>query len=451
MDKFFNPSSVAVIGVSRDPNKVGHVIFRNLLDAGYSGKIYPVNPNAEAILNQKVYPSVKDIPEIVDLAVVAVPAEVVPKVMQECGKKKIKNLIVISSGFAEIGEQKLEDRLVKLVKKYKMRMIGPNCLGTFDGFSRFDSLFLPRYRLKRPKEGGISFICQSGAVGSAILDLATTQGFGFSKFVSYGNASDIDETDLLEYVGSDPNTSVVCMYIEGVKDGRKFLDVARKISKKKPIIVIKGGITEEGNKAVISHTGALAGSAEIYSGVFKQAGVIQASSLEEMFDFAKMLEKSITPKGDRVQIITNGGGYGVLSTDAMIKNNLKLAELSKETVKNLKKVFPKRVLIGNPMDLVGDATTERYKMAIDATMADENVDVLLVIILYQTPLVTTDIVDVIIEANRMHQKPIVVVSTGGEFTEVLRKNLEDNGVPTYTYPESAVKSIRALVDNMVKK
>ncbi|TAL48523.1 CoA-binding protein [archaeon] len=446
MDSFFNPSSVAIIGASRDPNKVGHVILRNLLDSGWKGKIFPVNPNAEEILNNKVYASVKDIPEPVDLAIVAVPAEIVLKVVQECGKKKIRNAIVISSGFAEIGEHKLEEKLVQLVKKLKIRMIGPNCLGTFDGFSSFDSLFLPRYRLKRPREGGISFICQSGAIGSAILDLATTQGFGFSKFASYGNAADIDESDLLEYVGNDPNTQVVCIYIEGVKDGRKFLEVARKVSKKKPIIAIKGGVTEQGNKAVMSHTGALAGSAEIYAGVFKQAGIIQAASLEEMFDFAKIFEKSMAPKGQRVQVITNGGGYGILSTDAIVKNDLKLAELSKETSSNLRKVFPERVIVKNPMDLIGDATTERYKLAMDACMADDNADVLLVVILYQTPLVTTDVVDVIIEAKRMQKKPIVVVSTGGEFTEVLRKNLEDNGIPTYTYPESAVKSIKALAD-----
>ncbi len=445
LDSFFNAQSIAVIGVSRDPNKVGHVIFRNFVDGGYQGKIFAVNPNAENILNHHSYASVLDILEKIDLAIVAVPAEVVPKVLEECGKKKIQNVIIDSAGFKEIGDYKLEKKLEDTIKRYKLRVIGPNALGVYDAYSKIDSLFLPRFRMSRPKEGVISFVCQSGAVGSSVVDLATAEGYGFAKFISYGNAVDVDETDLIEYLGSDDKTKVICLYVEAVKNGRKFLEVCKKVSKKKPIIAIKGGVTEAGAKATLSHTGSLAGSAEIYFGVFKQAGIIHAENLEDMFDFAKILEKCIKPKGGRLQIITNGGGYGILAVDAATKNGTKLAELSNETKKGLRKQLPPIINIENPLDLVGDATSARYKLCIDACMKDKNVDVLLIIVLVQTPLIATDIVDILVEANDLKKKPIVIVSAGGEYTEVMRRNLEQNGIPTYTYPEDAVRSVQQLV------
>lgn len=444
LDSFFSAKNIAIIGVSRDPRKVGHVIFRNFIDAEYAGNIFVVNPNAEEILNKKAYKSVLDIPEKVDMAIIAVPAEHVVKVVNECGKKKIRDVIIITSGFLEVGDTKLDRQLELALKKNKIRCIGPNCLGTFDAYTKLDSLFLPRYRLQRPKPGFISFVCQSGAVGSSILDLATEQGYGFSKFVSYGNAMNIDEADIIEYLEKDEKTKVICLYVEGIKDGKKFLRIAKEVSKKKPIVAIKGGKTTEGSKATLSHTGSLAGAAEIYSGVFKQAGVIEVNSLEEMFESAKILEKCACPKGKRVLVITNGGGYGILSTDAIITNSLDMAQLSKDSVKQLKQLLP-RVAAENPIDLLGDASTESYKDALQIALSDKNIDIILVIVLYQTPLVTTDIVDVLIENNDMKKKPIVVVSAGGEFTEVLRKNVEMNNIPTYTFPENAVKAIKNLV------
>jgi len=445
LDSFFNAQSIAVIGVSRDPNKVGHVIFRNFVDGGYKGRIYAVNPNAESILNYHAYTSVSDIQENVELVIVAVPAEAIPKVLEECGKKEIRNVIVVSAGFKEVGNYKLEKKLEDVIKKHKLSVIGPNALGVFDAYSKVDSLFLPRFRMSRPKEGVISFVCQSGAIGSSVVDLATAEGYGFAKFISYGNAVDVDESDLIEYLGNDEKTKVICLYIEAVKDGKRFLEVCRKVSKKKPIIAIKGGVTEAGAKATLSHTGSLAGSAEIYFGAFKQAGIIRAENLEDMFDFAKILEKCIPPKGGRLQIITNGGGYGILAVDAASKNGTELAELSKETQKKLRKQLPPIINITNPLDLAGDATSGRYKLCIDACMKDKNVDVLLIIVLVQTPLIATDIVDVLIEANDLKKKPIVVVSTGGEYTEVMRRNLEENKIPTYTYPEDAVRAVQQLV------
>lgn len=450
LDNFFSAKSIAIVGVSRDSKKVGHVILRNFIDGGFRGKIFVVNPNAEDILNYKAYKSVKDIKEKIDLAIIAVPADYVEGVVDECGKKKIKHAVIVTAGFKEVGNYDLDKKLEAALKRNGIKCIGPNCLGTFDAYTKLDSLFLPRYRLQRPKEGSISFICQSGAVGSSVLDLATADGYGFAKFCSYGNAMNVDESDLLEYMGSDPKTKVICMYVEGVKDGKKFITTASRVAKKKPVIILKGGKTAEGSKATMSHTGSLAGSYEVYSGIFKQTGVIEAFTLEEMFEAAKILEKCQKPKGDRTLVITNGGGYGILSTDAIVKAGLKFADLNRVSKGKLKTLLPK-VSPNNPIDLLGDATTESYRVTLNLALADDNVDVLLVIVLYQTPLVTTEMVDVITEANNSKQKPILVVSAGGEFTEVLKKSVESNNVPTYTYPENAVRALKHLTDYYGKK
>ena len=451
LSKFFSAKNIAIIGVSKDPKKVGHIIFRNLIDSNFEGNLFLVNPFADIILNKKVYHSLLNIKENIELAVIALPAKKVPQVIKECGKKKIQNIIIISSGFKEMGNIKLEDEVKNLLEKYKIKCIGVNSLGIFDAYTKLDTLFLPRYRLKRPKPGNISFVSQSGALGLAILDLATSENYGIAKFISYGNATNIDESDILEFLLQDNNTKVICMYIEGVKDGRKFLEIAKKVSKVKPIIVIKGGITEKGKEAALSHTGALAGEAEVYYAAFKQANIIQANSLQEVFNFARILEKSMLTKGDRVQVITNGGGYGVLSIDSIIKNNLSLASLNKKTIEKLKKQLTNLVVISNPIDLSGDATTERYKIAIDACLDDNNVDILLLIVLYQSPLIDTSILDIITEAKDLKKKPIIVVSTGGEFTDTLKRSLEDNGVVNFTFPEDAVKAIKALTEYYLKR
>src|SRR3989344_5160164 len=446
LEPFFKAKSIAVIGASHESGKVGNVIIRNLVDGLYGGKIFPINPNASEILGMKTYPSVNGVKEKIELAVVAVPTELVFKVLGDCRKKGIRNAIIVTAGFREVGNSEGEEKLKKLLKKYKIRAIGPNCLGTFNSHTKLDTMFLLRYRLIRPGKGGISFICQSGSVGSAILDLATSQVYGFPKYSSYGNAADIDESDLLEYMGSDRDTKVIFMYIEGVKNGRKFLETARNVTKKKPVIVIKGGVTAQGSHAIVSHTGSLAGSAEIYFGAFRQAGIIRADSLYDMFNYARVIEACVRPKGSRVQIITNRGGYRVLSNDYVITNGLKMAEMSQVTRKILRKQLPKLVNIGNPLDLVGDATTERYKTVMEAALADGAIDAILLIVLYQTPRITTDIVDMIVEMNDRKRKPIVVVSTGGVFTELLSKHLEANGIPTFEYPEAAVRSIKALAE-----
>ncbi|MEM5812094.1 MAG: CoA-binding protein [Candidatus Aenigmatarchaeota archaeon] len=446
LDYFFNPKSVAIIGASRDPKKIGHVIFRNFVEGKFSGKIFPINPNAEELFGHKCHPTVLEVGEKIDLAVITVPAPIVPNVLEECGKKKIPAAIIISGGFKEIGNTELENEVSRILKKYRMRAIGPNCIGVYDPYSNVDTFFLPRYKLERPGCGKIAFISQSGALGSVILDWMAMKGYKISKFISYGNATDVDEADLIEYLAQDRETEVICAYFEGVKEGRKFYEIARKVSHKKPIIVLKGGTTEEGTEAVASHTGSLAGTSEIYSTAFRQAGLIQATDLEQVFDFARVLSTQPVPKGDRVQIITDGGGYGVMTTDWLIKNNLKLAKMKQENINKIKNACPPHAIIKNPIDLTGDASTDRYKIAIETAMEDPNVDMVAVIILFQIPTLTPDIVDVVSAISERKQKPLIVIAAGGRYTEVLKKSLEDFGVPCFSYPERAAESLRALYE-----
>ncbi len=446
LDNFFKPGSVAVIGASRNPAKVGHVILKNLIDGGFKGRIFPVNPEATSILGYRAYDSVSKISEAVDLAVIAVPAELVLKVVNECYKKKILDVLIVTAGFGESGNSKLEIQLREILDKNKMRCIGVNCLGVFDAYHKFDTLFLPRYRLTRPKPGGISFVCQSGAIGSAILDIAAASGHTFSKFASYGNATQIDESDILEYLHNDETTKVICLYVEGIKNGEKFFETLKKVSAVKPVVVLKGGLTPAGQQATISHTGSLAGDKAVFYGILEQTGAIRADSLEEMFHIAALVEKGVNFSSNRIQIITNGGGYGIISTDGIASSkHLKMAEISPQAITDIKKFSPSAMNVGNPLDLLGDATTERYRLSLDACLNDKNVDGVLLVVLYQTPLITTEIVEVISEAHRKYTKPIIVISTGGEFTELLSRSLMERGLPVFNFPTEAITALDKLV------
>lgn len=445
LNNFFNPKRIAVIGVSRNPNKVGHVIFKNLIEAGFEGEVIPINPETSQILHYRCYPSISKVKKKIDLAIIAIPAEFVLQAVRQCNIHKIKDIVIVTAGFREIGNALLEDKLKTYLNKNKMRCLGVNCLGHFDAYSKVDTLFLPRYRLQRPAAGSISFVCQSGAVGSAILDIAAEQGHKFSKFISYGNATNVNESDIIEYLAQDKTTKVICLYVEGIQEGNKFFEVTRRVSKTKPIIAIKGGLTSAGGKATLSHTGALAGNKAVHLGVFKQTGIIKADSLEEMLNIASLIEKGIKLAGSRTLIITNGGGYGIIATDNISESpHLTMAELSQSSVEYFKKSFPPTVSNHNPLDLVGDATTDRYKIALETALKDKNIDAILLIVLYQTPLITTDIVEVISELHQEYPKPLIVVSTGAEFTKNLSHALEENSIPVFQFPEDAIKALNKL-------
>jgi acetyl coenzyme A synthetase (ADP forming)-like protein len=452
IEKFFSPSSVAIIGASHTKGKIGYAIAENFVRESFKGRVYAVNPDTTPIIGLPTYKNVLEIPDKIDLAVIVVPAVFVTKVLKECAKKKIPSIIIISSGFSEIGKQgeKLEQELKNILKKSKVNVIGPNCVGVYDSASKVDTLFLSLDRLKRPKQGSIAFVSQSGAVGSTILDWLAAEGVGISKFISYGNGVDVNETSLIEYLAKDKKTKVIALYLEGIKaDGKEFMKVAKQVSKKKPIVVLKAGKTSKGSQAVASHTGSLAGSERIFAAVFKQTGIIEAQNWEELVDFSKALAMQPLPKSDRLAIVTNGGGYGVLATDEAERLNLELPEPSNRLKKSLQKKLPPYVSFHNPLDITGDATTERYQTALEEILQKE-FDGAIVITLMQVPTLDSKITDMIISMKKFG-KPLLCCMTGSEFTEKAEKNLENNGIPVYQTPERAVRTFSALVYYAKKK
>ncbi|MGC9037362.1 MAG: acetate--CoA ligase family protein [Candidatus Micrarchaeia archaeon] len=440
------PKSVAIIGASRVPGKAGRVILENYINTGYSGKLYPVNPNAENLLGLKAYAHVSEIKGNIDLAVIAVPAPVVPEVLEECGKKKVKSAVVISGGFAEVGNKELQDKIVKIAEKYNIAMLGPNCLGVLDTRSRVNTLFLPAYKLSEPKVGYVSFVSQSGAVGSTVLDVIEGEGFGLSKFFSYGNAAAIDETDILNYLLKDEETKVVVMYIEGIKRGAEFVKVAKKISMKKPVIVLKAGRTSAGANAAHSHTASLAGNYAVQEAIFKQFGFTVAEDLEDLITYAKIFSLEEETTGNNVAVITNGGGTGVLTADEIgSSGKLKLAEFSEETKEALRKAMPPIVNIADPLDLAGDADAERFGKALELVSRDPNVDMIIAIVLFQTPGADSTVAAEIIKQKNATDKPVVVISPGSSYTAMQKIMMESGGVPVYDSPASAVKALTALL------
>ncbi len=439
------PRSVAIVGASRDPDKVGHVILQNYLNAGFPGRLYPVNKTADKILGLKAYASVLDIKERLDLVVIAVPAPAVPAVMEECGKAGVKAAVVVSGGFAEVGNADLQAQLVSIADRYGIATLGPNCLGVMDPRSRVDTLFLPTYKLSKPQIGGVSFMAQSGAVGSTVLDLISGEGFGLSKFISYGNAAQVDEVDILDYLADDPETNVIVMYIEGIKRGREFIAAAKRAGAIKPVIVLKAGKTAAGVKAAHSHTAALAGDYEVQESIFRQAGFIIADDLSDLLYYAKIFEAEPEPKGPRVAIVTNGGGAGVLTTDALGASGiLSMAEFTRQTSEALRKAMPPLVNIANPLDLAGDAGEERYDKALAALESDANVDMIIVIMLFQTPGADSASAAKLIAYKDRSEKPMIVISIGAGYTEMHKRMMESAGLPVYDSPADAAAALAAL-------
>ena len=452
LEKFFSPSSVVIIGASHTKGKIGYAIAENFVRESFKGSVYAVNPDTTPILGLPTYKSVLDIPDKIDLAVIVVPAVFVAKVLKDCVKKKIPSVVIISGGFSETGEKgrKLEEELKKIVENSKTKVIGPNCVGVYDSTTKVDTLFLAVDRLKRPKQGNIAFVSQSGAVGSSILDWFSVEGVGISKFISYGNAIDVNESQLLKFLAEDDGTRVIAVYLEGIKsDGKEFMKIAKEVAKKKPIVVLKAGKTAKGEKAVVSHTGSLAGSERIFAAVFKQTGIVEAQNWEELADFAKAFSMQPLPKGDRLAIVTDGGGFGVLAADEAERQNLELPEPSSSLIKNLKGKLPPYVSLHNPLDITGDATTERYRIVLEEILKKE-FDGVIVIALMQVPTLDNKIIDTIISMKRF-EKPVLCCMIGSEFTQRAEKMLENNGIPVYQTPERSVRTFSSLVYYAKKK
>ncbi|MBS3817473.1 MAG: CoA-binding protein [Candidatus Thermoplasmatota archaeon] len=445
LDEMFYPESVAVIGASNKEGKVGNSIMRSL-KRKYDGEVFPVNISEDKVLGLKAYSSILEIDEKIDLAVVSVPAEVVPDVVDECGDAGVKNVIVVSAGFSEAGRRDLEREVEDLVEKYGMNLLGPNCLGIYNPSIELDTIFNPPEKQDRPNAGSISFLSQSGAFGAAVLDWFSEEGIGLSKFVSYGNRADIDESDLIEYLSEDDETEQILFYIEGLKHGRKFFSAAERSDK--PILAVKSGRTKEGSSAANSHTASLAGKDKVYEGVFSQSSILRLRDLREMINIAKSLSFQPLPEGDRVGIVTNGGGAGVMATDALVERGLRLASFSSETQAKFRKavkrgIIPEHATLNNPVDIIGDAPAKRYRRAMKITLEEKDVDVLLIILLAQSPSLEEDIVDVL-DDMQDEGKPIIAVAPGGRHTKELRKKIEKRDIPVYQTPEEGIDAIWGL-------
>jgi len=438
LDKIFNPKSVAVVGASDEEGTVGYTLMKNLTQLGFEGKVYPVNIRKSEIMGLKVYKSVNDLPKDVDLAVIATPAKTVPDVVEQCGKAGILGIIIISAGFKEIGAEgkALEDKIVELMRKYNLRIIGPNCLGIIRPSINLNATFAN----KMPKPGNIAFISQSGALGTAILDWATHENIGFSNFVSVGSMIDVAFGDLIDYFGTDPKTRSILMYIEGIKNARNFMSAARHFARTKPLIVVKAGKFGESAKAAASHTGSLTGDDMIYDAAFKRAGIVRVEEIADLFNCAEVLGMQPLPNGPNLVIITNAGGPGVMATDALISRNGSLAKLSQKTMEALNGILPHYWSRANPVDILGDANAERYRAVVDLCLKDENVDGLLIIYTPQGVAEPSEIAKNIVELNRtsMPHKTILTSFMGYEMTEEANRILTENSIPTYSTPEQAI-------------
>lgn len=436
----FNPKVVALIGATDREGSVGLALLKNLLKNNQQRKIYPVNPNRDSVLGINCLKSIKDLPEHVDLAVIATPAKTVPKLVEECGEAGVEGVVIVSAGFREAGEEgrRLEEEIEKIKNKYGIRVLGPNCLGFIRPPIGLNSTFIQ----KDPEPGQIAFISQSGALGSAILDWAVSAHIGFSMFVSLGSMIDIDFGDLIDFLGNDPYTRSILIYMESVGDARKFMSAARGFARNKPIIVIKPGKYSTGAKAALSHTGSMAGSFEVYRAAFRRAGVVRVDEIQDLFNCASVLDSRRLPAGPRLAIITNAGGPGVIAADAVAENGGVLAQLSEITIEELNSILPPYWSRGNPVDVLGDADINRYSVALRMCLADPNVDGVVVIYTPQgaarPPELAEAIIEIINESGRT--KPVLTVWMGGDDVSKARELFHKNDVPTYDTPEEAVKT-----------
>jgi acetyl coenzyme A synthetase (ADP forming)-like protein len=440
---FFNPQGVAIIGVSRDPTKLGYSMARNLLQSGYPGAVHFVNPKGDHLLGKEIYPSIRVVPDPVDLAVMLVPPPFVPDTLKECGERGIRAVIVATGGFRETGTEgaALEAKCLEIVRSYGMRMVGPNCVGILNTHLPLDTTFL---QPPLPPAGEIAFISHSGAICAAVIDWIRHQGFGFSHVISLGNQADINEVDMLAPMAADKHTRVITMYMEGVSNGRRFIEEARQVTKNKPILALKVGRFEAGRKAAASHTGALAGQEAAFEAAFRKAGVIRANQTEEMFQWARALAWCPLPLGRRVGVLTNAGGPGVTAADALEQNGLKLAQFAPQTEAAMQTFLPAAASLRNPVDMLASATPEHYAECLRLLLADPGVDSVLVIAPPPPNSTGGAVAKTVIPVIMVADKPVIVVMMGDRMVTEAVELLRAARVPEYRFPEPAAAALGAL-------
>jgi acyl-CoA synthetase (NDP forming) len=462
---FFNPRSAAIIGATKKIDKAGNVIFKNFAynktRGVFKGEVYPVNPHEESILGFKCYPSITEIPGELDLIVIVVPAKVVPSIMEEAVNKKVKAAIIITSGFREIGKTELENQLVTTAAKAGIRILGPNCLGVYYQKTGVDTLFLPETKVlttgdeviatPRPLLGDIAIVTQSGAFGVAALDFLAGRQIGISKFVSFGNKSDVTESEMMNYLLYDNETKVILLYVEDIKYGRKFLKIAKNVTLKKPIVALKSGRSAAGARAAASHTGAIAGSDKIYDAAFEQAGVIRACDMEEFFDMGKALAMQPPALGSNIGVLTDAGGPGIMAVDECSRNGLSVNRFSEDILQKFQKlkdqgVLPKFAATSNPVDLTGSVTDDMFEVAADLMFQDPEVYGIVLLGLHHLPALREKYIDGVTAVSKKYSKPIVMCDIGEtEMALYTRFRFDKLGVPAYPSPEDAARAMNALV------
>jgi len=442
LNAILRPRSVAVIGASRSSEKIGYILVKNMLNSAFRGKIYPVNPSTDEILGLRCYGHIQQIPDEIDLAVIAIPAPLVLETVEECGEKGVKAIIVISAGFKETGIEGavLERKLLEVCRKFGMRMQGPNCLGVINAYAPLNLTFAA----SMPRQGAIGFISQSGALGTAVLDWTLKEEIGFAAFVSLGNKADLDEIDFIEAMANEPHVGVILLYVESIEEGERFIRVAKQVMRKKPIIVLKGGVSSSGAKAAGSHTGAMVGSITAYQTAFRQCGVLMLQSVEELFNVAYAFSTQPLPRNNSVAIVTNAGGPGILAADASEVSGVKLAVLSEETTRELSEKLPPSSSIHNPIDILGDARSDRYRLAVQAVLADPLVSSVLIILTPQAVTEGLETARAIVDLAKNRDKPVLAVFMGGVNVEEASRYLRENSVPCFGFPEKAVRALGAL-------
>jgi 3-hydroxypropionyl-CoA synthetase (ADP-forming) len=454
MEIFFNAKSIALIGASPEKGKIGNSVLESLSQHEYRGKIYPVNAKGYGeIMGLKAYKSLEEIEEPVDLVIVTVDLRFVPALLKTCGTKEIHNVVIISGGGKELGGERaqIEQEIRQLSQDLGIRIIGPNCIGVFNGENRLDCAFQGHARMVRPRTGKVSFLSQSGTVGIAFMETSDT--FGMSKMISYGNRSDVDEADMIWYLAQDPKTDVIGLYVEGLGDGRKFIDTAKKVITefKKPVVVFKNGRTARGAVQAASHTGSLGGSFGVVKGAFQQSGIISVDSYEELTGSLKALAWQPVPSGNKVAMVTNGAGPIIAAIDRFEDLGLKLATLSEKTMNSFKQHYPATYVLGNPLDVTGSATAEDYKFAIQAFMDDPNIDIIMPWFVFQDDPLEETIVDVLAGFQSLKKKPILVGAMGGPFTRKIAAEIEKKNIPVYDLVSTWSTAAGSLAKWQVKR